>query len=147
MLAFFIAAALSAPAATPQPQRFAIHWPNGLLHPVPGTRIDEVHLRLACGSFRAVDNVPIDWNLEIVRPISAVSELHMTEGHGASALPDLQPLDGVIVIENEEDDCFDVSAVVWTATREIHLDRHQLRLVPIARLKSAPVKPRTKKTE
>jgi len=59
---------------------------------------------------RAVSNIPEDWNLEIIRPISARTELKASAGHGGSNLENMLPLNGVIVISVDEASCFDIKA-------------------------------------
>lgn len=87
-------------------------WPSDLLLPNDDLEIVEIHLKVECGEIRSVSNLPSDWNLSVIRPISAVAEFNAEAGHGASHLPNLAPLNGVIGIAGIDHSCFRVVARV-----------------------------------
>ncbi len=81
-----------------------------------------------CGQFRAVRNIPEDWNLEIIRPISARTELKASAGHGGSHLENMLPLNGAIVISVDETRCFDIKAQLVSFSALRSYERAQLKL-------------------
>lgn len=110
----------------------AIVWPGSLVLPSRDLRIDEIHIVLACGEFRAIRNIPDDWNVEVLRPVSQRSELHLSAGHGGSDLPSLDVLKGAIVVSGVNSDCFALSATVTTQTSEKKFTKGDLGLAKVA---------------
>ncbi len=100
-------AAIAFPAHAEQ---FMLYWPAEVLQTEKDLEIYEVSISVACGQFRAVRNIPEDWNLEIIRPISARRELKASAGHGGSHLQNMRPFNGVIAISVDEAGCFDIKA-------------------------------------
>ena len=94
-------------------------------------RIDEIHISITCGWFRAIKNIPEDWNADVVRPISERAQLHLSAGHGASDFANFGQLDGMIVVENSDDACFDISVSIITETSQISINKKSLRLIKI----------------
>jgi hypothetical protein len=95
--------------------------------------IEEIHLTVACGHIEAITSIPMDWNIEVVRMLAGLEELHATAGHGASRLSAIGTLNGAVRLTNVDPQCFDVSAKIHISgdrSREIILPRAKLRLVP-----------------
>lgn len=111
----------------------AIMWPKTLVSPPTDLRVDDIRIVLACGEFRAVRNIPPDWNVEVTRPVSGQSELHLSAGHGASDLPSLSSLNGVIIVSGDAEKCFDHAATVTTQTTEKKLTTTDISLAKEAR--------------
>ena len=98
-----------------------------------GERIEEVRVSVACGHIEAILDIPDDWNIEVIRAISAVEEFHASAGHGGSMLENIKKLNGIIRIKITEEKCFDVSASILTSgnkARQIELPRSKLKLRP-----------------
>jgi hypothetical protein len=91
---------------------YRLTWPHLLLHSENGERVTSFEIKLACGRFRGIVNIPDDWSLKVVSPVSEVTSLHAEAGHGTSSLWSLQPFDGSIKIEIAGPECFDISAQV-----------------------------------
>ena len=74
-------------------------------------------------------NIPEDWNLEIIRPISARTQLKASAGHGTSHLENMRPFNGVIAISVDEAGCFDIEAqlVSFSALRSYGKAQLQLK--------------------
>jgi hypothetical protein len=106
----------------------AISWPQSLLAPPPNLRISEIRILLVCGEFRAIRHIPSDWNVELERPVSGRTKLHLSAGHGASDLPNLKALNGAIVVSGAGSRCFDATANVYTESSEHRLTRTELGL-------------------
>lgn len=102
MLSF---AALAADSA----KRYEVRFPSEFARSSEGLAIDHVSIVIACGEFVAIERVPSDWNIGISRPISAQSGFDASAGHGASALRDLSPFDGTIVVGRADPECLGVS--------------------------------------
>lgn len=111
----------------------AISWPPSLVAPPPNVRISEIRIMLACGEFRAIKYIPSDWNVELERPVSGRTKLHLSAGHGASELPNLKALNGAILVSGVGSRCFDAAANVYTGTSERRLTRTDLGLGKAAR--------------
>ena len=111
-------------------EQFLLYWPDEVLQSEKDFEIYELWISVACGQFRAVRNIPEDWNLEIIRPISARTELKASAGHGASNLRNMLPFNGVIVISVDEGGCFDIKAqiVSFSAERSRSYGKSQLQL-------------------
>ena len=109
--------------------RQTVYWPSKLVSTTGNLRITELRVSLACGEVKARKNIPSDWNMEVIRPISARSELHFSAGHGASDIPSLKELDGVIVIGDVDKACFEISAQIVTETSEISISKKELQVV------------------
>lgn len=97
-----------------------------------GERIDEFHLKVACGHIESIVHIPDDWNIEVVRAISAVEELHASAGHGGSMLDRIEQIDGMVLVTIEESACFRLSASLIVngqdTVREIELANTQVEL-------------------
>lgn len=93
---------------------YLVRWPATFLPEADDLRIYEVVISLKCGDFKAVNNLPDDWSLEIIRPISGISELRAEAGHGASSISSLADFNDVIKISRlpENSNCFELSATV-----------------------------------
>jgi hypothetical protein len=118
-------AAIAFPA---QAQQFVLYWPDEVLQAGKDLEIIEISISVACGQFRAVRNIPEDWNLEIIRPISARTELKASAGHGSSHLENMLPLNGFIVISVDEAACFDVKAQLVSFSAKRSYAKAQLQL-------------------
>jgi hypothetical protein len=88
----------------------------------------ELWISLTCGQFRAVRNIPEDWNMEIIRPISERTELKASAGHGGSHLGNMLPLNGVIAISVDEAECFDIKAQLVSFSAARSYGKAQLQL-------------------
>jgi len=130
LIALILASAVTAHAAPPKGYR--LYFPDLILNKTDGERIDEINIKVACGHIEAITGIPDDWNIEVIRAISAVEEFHASAGHGASRLDNIKILNGVIHITVGEKDCFDVSASIMTlgmeAGRQIELPKSKLKL-------------------
>ncbi|WP_130617216.1 hypothetical protein [Dyella amyloliquefaciens] len=111
----------------------AVSWPQSLVVSSSNLRISEIRIALACGEFRGIRYIPSDWNIELERPVSGRTKLHLSAGHGASDLPNLKALNGVIVVSGAASRCFDASAVVYTETSEHRLTKADLGLAKSSR--------------
>jgi hypothetical protein len=120
---------LLAGAETPRQQ--AIYWPGKLVGGADQLSINEIRISMDCAEFRGVRNIPADWNVEVIRPISAKAEMHLSAGHGASDLRNLKELDGAIVIGEQDGECFNLKVTIVTEDGQIHLDGSELKFVTI----------------
>jgi len=123
ILLFMVAIAFPAHA-----EQFVLYWPDEVLQAGKDLEIIELSISVACGQFRAVRNIPEDWNLQIIRPISARTELKASAGHGGSHLENMLPLNGVIVISVDEAACFDVKAQIVSFSAKRAFGKAQLQL-------------------
>ncbi len=130
LISLIIASAVTAHAAPPKGYR--LYFPDLNLNKTDGERIEEINIKVACGHIEEITRIPDDWNIEVIRAISAVEEFHASAGHGASRLNDIERFNGVIHITIGEKDCFDVSATITTlgteAGRLIELPKSKLKL-------------------
>jgi hypothetical protein len=113
------------------PSQQAVYWPRELVENTDNLRINEIRLSMDCAEFRGLRNIPSDWNVEVIRPISGKSEMHLSAGHGASDLHSLKELDGAILLGEQESDCFSLSATVITEDNEIKLNGSKFKLVSV----------------
>jgi hypothetical protein len=128
MLAFCLLA-LSMAARAANEELLAVSWPASLLASPSNLRINDIRVELACGEFRAVRHIPSDWSIEVERPVSSRTKLHLSAGHGASDLPNLKALNGAIVVAGAGSRCFDISATVYTETTIRRLTRRDFGLI------------------
>ena len=110
-------------------EQFLLYWPAEVLQSGKDLEIYELSIFVACGQFRAVRNIPEDWNLEIIRPISARTQLKASAGHGPSHLENMRPFNGVIAISVDDAGCFDIEAqlVSFSALRSYGKAQLQLK--------------------
>lgn len=135
LVPFVLSTVLCATAyAANAPQVYRLSFPKIYLNKADGERIEEINIKVACGHVNAIHKIPDDWNIEIIRAISAVEEFHASAGHGASRLNDIDILNGCISITVAEKTCFDVSASIMTigtnTGRQIELPLSKLKLLP-----------------
>jgi hypothetical protein len=109
-------------------EQFVFYWPDEVLQAGKDLEIIELSISVTCGQFRAIRNVPEDWNLEIIRPISERTELKASAGHGGSHLENMLPLNGVIVISVDEAACFDIKAQLISFSAERSYRKPQMKL-------------------
>ena len=100
-----------------------------------GERIEEITVKLSCGHIEAITHIPDDWNIEVIRAISAVEELNASAGHGAYMLARIDELNGAIRVSIGDKTCFDLSIELLAHTkpgeeRFISLPRSRLKLLP-----------------
>ncbi len=119
---------ISANASPAHAEQFVLYWPDEVLQAGKDLEIVEISISMDCGQFRAVRNIPEDWNLEIIRPISARTELKASAGHGPSHLENMLPLNGVIVISVDEAKCFDIKAQLISFSAERSYSKTQIVL-------------------
>lgn len=114
---------------------YLIRWPAILLPEADNLRIYELAITLKCGDFKAVNNLSDDWNLEIIRPISGISELRAEAGHGASNISSLADFNDVIKISRlpENSNCFELSATVSRFDPDIAIEvtNEEITLIPV----------------
>lgn len=114
---------------------YLLRWPAALLPENENVRIYEVHITLKCGYFKAANNLPDDWNFEIVRPISGISELHAEAGHGISAIASMAEFNDVIKVSYQPEDisCFELTAKINRQEPEfgIEVKNGEFTLVPV----------------
>jgi hypothetical protein len=114
-------------------QAYTVLFPKITLLTDDSEGIEEVRLSVACGHIEAISKIPNDWNIQVVRAISAVEQLNASAGHGGSRLPGIEKLNGAIRIAVLEKECFDVSAIILISgrnIRQIELPRSKLKLLP-----------------
>ena len=107
---------------------YAIYWPKDLVANAKDLGIIEVHIAMTCGQFRAIKNIPQDWNALVVRPVSERTQLNLSSGHGASHLANLSSLNGAIVVQHGSDSCFGISVNIAAQTQ---LSNVKVRLVKV----------------
>ncbi|RAO77522.1 hypothetical protein [Dyella jiangningensis] len=129
MLVFGLLALSFMAARAAGEELYTVSWPASLVAPASNLRINDIRVTLACGEFRAVRYIPSDWSIEVERPVSSRTKLHLSAGHGASDLPNLKTLNGAIVVSGAGSRCFDVSAVIYTESTVRRLARADLGLV------------------
>src|ERR1022692_4030228 len=85
-----------------------------------GERIESVEVVISCGRFTAIHHIPNDWSVEVVSPVSEVSTLKATAGHGSTSLWSGHALDNFIAIMVCEPSCFTIKGTmtVFTADKE-----------------------------
>jgi hypothetical protein len=109
---------------------YRLYFPDIKLN--PDEQIESFQVKVPCGHIHSIVGIPDDWNVEVIRRISGVEELHASAGHGASYKRDMKFADAVIHIISLEKACFSVEADI-TATfdedRIIHLYRRDLKLL------------------
>lgn len=106
-----------------------VSWPASLVSVPSNLRINDIRVTVACGEFKAMRYIPSDWSIEVERPVSSRTKLHLSAGHSASDLPNLKALDGAIVVAGAGSRCFDISAMVYTETSVHRLTRTDFSLV------------------
>ena len=97
----------------------------------PNEQIEGFDLSVPCGHIVAITDIPWDWNVEVIRAVSEVEELHASAGHGISYVRQMDRFNGGVHIVPTDTTCFDVTATV-TATfdtdRVVRLTRPALQL-------------------
>jgi hypothetical protein len=114
-------------------QTYRLFFPNISLSTDDFEGIEELHLSVACGHIEAITKIPDDWNIQVVRAISAVEKLNASAGHGGSRLSGIEKLNGAIRITVGEKECFDISATILISgknIRQVELPRSKLKLLP-----------------
>jgi len=132
-LAILMFLSVSSVASAADQTGYGLHFPTSLLN--TGERIDQMNISVACGHIEAVIHIPDNWNIEIIRAISGVEELHASAGHGGSMLKQIDEINGSVRVVVGEKSCFDVSAKLLIhknagSEREVKLSRSDLRLKP-----------------
>ena len=101
------------------------------IHLEPNERIAGFDLSVQCGHIVAITDIPWDWNMDVIRAVSEIEELHASAGHGISYVRDMDQFNGGVHIVPTDTTCFDVTATV-TATfdtdRVVRLTRPALQL-------------------
>jgi len=117
---------------SPTLQLYRVFWPHISLASGSGERISSIKVSITCGRFRGIGNIPDDWSLNVVSPMSEQTTLSASAGHGSSELWNLNEVDGQIQISIDTPECFDISAQVTAETsessRKLKFTRAQLRL-------------------
>jgi hypothetical protein len=94
---------------------------------------------VACGNIKGIRNIPDDWNVELIRAISAIEELNASAGHGGSRLDGIDPFDGSVEIVPESTDCFGVTGTILisgfppkgdSSNREVSIASAQFKYKP-----------------
>ena len=119
--------------AAETPQGYRLFFPKMNLSKADGEYIEEVHISVSCGHIEAITKIPDDWNIQVVRAISAVEKLNASAGHGGSRLSGIEKLNGAIRISVGEKECFDISATILISgknIRQVDLPRSKLKLLP-----------------
>jgi hypothetical protein len=98
-------------------KRYEVRFPAAFVATAEDLAIDHVSVVIACGEIVAIERVPSDWNIGVSRPISAQVGFDASAGHGASALPNLSELDGVIVVNDLDTSCFAVTHATASSMR------------------------------
>ena len=121
-------------ASDSQAERQRLFWPDIMLATNNGERIRAIEVRMSCGRFRGIGNIPNDWSIEVVSPSSEQTRLSASSGHGSTAIWSIKELDGSIQFIVNEPTCFDISATVTIQTsgsdRMITFKRSELRAKP-----------------
>lgn len=114
---------------------YILNFPDIALDKKNGERIEQIQITVSCGHIEAILSIPDDWNIDVIRAISAVEELHASAGHGASMLHNIKTFSGVIQLSVGESDCFKVSASLMTSgtdtARQIDFPQSKLELQPV----------------
>ena len=138
IMAFLLFALMSAASYAGEiSQVYKLYFPQIKLDKENLERIDEIHLKVACGHIEAIEKIPNDWNMEIVRAISAVEEFHSSAGHGGSMLTSIDMMNDSLRIKVGEKECFDVTASIITSgpkMQQIELELKQLTLKPLKQI-------------
>jgi hypothetical protein len=87
---------LPANASDSQSERQRLFWPDIVLATNNGERIQAIEVRMSCGRFRGIGNIPNDWSVEVVSPSSEQTRLSASSGHGSTAIWSIKELDGSI---------------------------------------------------
>jgi len=131
-LAMLMFLSVSSVASADPPKGYGLHFPTLLLN--SGESIDQIDISVACGHIEAVIHIPNDWNVEIIRAISGVEELHASAGHGGSMLESIDEINGSVKVVIGEKSCFAVSAKFLIhktgSEREAKLSQSELKLKP-----------------
>jgi hypothetical protein len=98
-------------------------------------RITGVKVEVTCGYIRGVKPAPDDWGYLVRSPISSLSTLEASAGHGASWLWSIREWNGAVHIAPYDLSCFDVAATVYSTfyqerDNERSFNRRQLKLRP-----------------
>ncbi len=115
--------------------RYRVFFPKLQLAVGKGERITWLQVRVYCGRFRAVAQIPDDWSLEVGVPISGRTSLSASAGSDSAALRRLSELDGVVAVSVEDASCFDIAASVQSqipqeGNRNYEFGRSELILKP-----------------
>ncbi len=121
IMAFTLFTLLMTPAgyAEESSKVYKLYFPQIKLDKDNLERIEEIHIKVACGHIEAIEKIPDDWNIEIIRAISAVEEFHSSAGHVGSMLTSIDMMNGNLRVKVGERDCFDVTASILTSGPKI----------------------------
>jgi len=129
-----LSVSIPANASDSQSERQRLFWPDIVLATNNGERIQAIEVRMSCGRFRGIGNIPNDWSVEVVSPSSEKARLSASSGHGSTAIWSIKELDGSIQFTVSEPTCFDISAMVTIQTsdanRMVTFKRSELRIKP-----------------
>jgi hypothetical protein len=120
----------AAPRSLATGSRVRVFFPKVKLVSADGERIQALEIKMACGRFRGVSNIPNDWSMTVVSPVSEQTTLRAAAGHGATTLWHLEELDGAVTVSVQEASCFDISATVSSTSRSFEFSRSKLVLKP-----------------
>ena len=108
-----------------------------------GERIVGVEMIVTCGRFCAVNRIPDDWSVEVASPVSEVTKLKASCGHGAAGLWTVADLDQFVTVCACASDCFDIKgSLVSTVDFEHEVTRAYRR----SDLTTSPPNPRLQRT-
>ena len=133
VISLVLAGVVAAPVAPadPKPHGLRVHFPH--IELLPDEQIESFRLFVPCGHIHSIVGIPDDWNVEVVRAISATEELRASAGHGISYIKQMSVFDGVVRITVDEAKCFKPRAeitAVFDNERVIKLSSESLRLLP-----------------
>src|SRR5271154_4183297 len=99
---------------------YHLYLPSLKAVPTQGTlgRFTAIRVRVRCGYVTGISRVPPDWWVELRGPISGVTTLEASAGHGATYLSRLDTWSGSIAITAYDLSCFDVTAGVVTEAED-----------------------------
>ncbi len=129
----FLAAALffwPVQSAAIESAKFKLIFPNLKLQK-HSDFIEKIVVTVSCAHIEAINAIPMDWGIKIVRMTASEEELHAAAGHGASRIPKLGKLNGAILINGIDAECFNLTVKIGISGdhfRELHLTRNQLKL-------------------
>ena len=95
---------------------YHLYFPSLKAVPIRSTlgRFTAIRVTVRCGYITGISRVPPDWWVELRGPISGVTTLEASAGHGATYLSRLDTWSGSIAITVNDVSCFDVTAGVVT---------------------------------
>jgi len=98
--------------------------------------VTQISITTTCARWFKINQIPNDWSVTAMNPVSEVSEFVAQTGHGSSAIRDFELLRRILEIRIVGSSCFDIKATVLIedyvkeSSRTVEITKGQIKLLP-----------------